>query len=97
MAVADIDFLIMGSLFILAITFMLLCVLREAGSTKPLEASVTTMLWFIIALYYPTFEPAIPGLSWLFFGLGLIFIIVAIKSAIDMLGERKRKRGSVEL
>jgi len=96
MAVADIDFLIMGSLFILAITFMLLCVLREE-SPNPLEASITTILWFIIALYYPTFEPAIPGMSWLFFGLGLIFIIVTIKSAIEMLGERKSRRWSVEM
>jgi len=94
MAASDIDFLIMGIIFILAITFMLLSVLREK-EPKLTEAAITSILWFVIALYFPTFQPAVPGISWLFYGLGLIFTIITGKAAFDLFNSRRER--SVEL
>lgn len=92
---SDIETVIINDHYMILIGITLLFTILGIVRKKLLLSLITTMCWFIVAITYFTASPAnspLLPLAWLYFGLGITFLVVAFRQLFGMFDERKRRR-----
>jgi len=75
-------------IFLLSLLFSILTVFSK---TKIVWSLLAMICWFILSLTYMLSSPLVAGLSFLWFGIGLIFLITFIANLFEILKMRKEE------
>lgn len=64
---------------------------------KLVFSTLAGMCWVVLGLGFVGTNPTYPAYGFLFYGIALIFFLLTLREALDMLGERRKRRYSTEL
>ena len=88
----DINFEILVIVAI-SIIFAILYLMSEDFETRMLTATISIICWFALGLTWIASTPTFTGLSYLFFGIGLVFVFFTFNDAYEL---TKKKGQSLE-
>jgi hypothetical protein len=86
----DINFEIL-TIMTTSLIFTILYLLTSDTLNRIIIGFITSLCWIILSFTVLASPPTFEGISWLFMGLGLVFIILIFKDVYILNTERKQR------